>query len=1156
MLQTGPTAGESMNTQDFVRQLRGRGVELRNDNGRLSLSAPRGVIDADTQAELRARKTEILAVLAADGMDAEAEQLPEGLHPLSDIQQSLWYLESEQPELGIYNLYIADALAGELDFTALEAALQALLERHEMLRAVLTEHEGQPVQKILPASNVQLAVEPVASRRQLASRLQQELVRPFDKQQGPLHRHRLFRLSPAEHVLLLVVDHVIADGTSMAILRREFFELYSAHCDNREPQLSGPEGRYVELVRDERRWMNGHAAHRQLEYWKEQLGGDLPQLELPADHPRPSMPSGRGDLLTLQLSEVQVNDMARVARNVGASTFMFITAVVAIMLSRLSGQREVIVGAPFANRHRAGSEAVVGLFINPVALRICIDPRDSFEKLLQQVRDRCMEAFDHQAVPFDKIVESIAPQRDSSQTPIFQALVTHLADADHAIVAAGITAKPVAVRRGTAQTDIAFWCRDNDAGISVDLEYSTDLFTARTARQLLQRFENILADVLENPLTETAEISVLSDAERKRLLDDWGKGPVRDWPAATIDSLVRQQCKERDVDVASSCGEEQLSYDAIGEYAAEVGSTLAEHAVGRGDVVGVLLDRDARLPGVLLGILERGAAWLPLDGEAPGERLQWMMQDAGVRVVLTNNMAEAKAVLADFEGRIVDLAASTTAPPMLQEDRTVPLRRGRQRNDHIVEHAPDDVAYIIYTSGSTGRPKGVRVPHACVTNFLCSMHETLQVSASDRFLALTTLTFDISVLELLLPLSIGAHVEMVSRDESRDGDALLQRLERAKPTVMQATPATWQLLLSAGWDGHGRLTALSGGEALPAPMARELLARADRVFNMYGPTETTVWSSVHPVSVEDDPVSIGRPIANTQVYVLDAGGQLAAPGVPGELYIGGDGVTHGYLNRPALNEERFVPDPFSEKNNARLYRTGDRVRFLDDGRLEYLGRVDFQIKLRGHRIEPGEIENALESHAAVERAVVVVRNIKNGAHDDQRLVAYITLATDARVSIEGLREHLRQRLPAYMLPQHFVDLERMPLTPSGKIDRKALPSPTAAPRAVHVPPEGRTEQCIAKLWQEMLGVEAVSANDNFFDLGGHSLSSMKVIARIDEELGVRLRPRLLVLNTLREIAAACNERRERNETRKEPREAPRPQAGKWKSVMDALFGRG
>ena len=1132
-----------MTIQELVRQLRSRGVDMRNDNGKLSLSAPRGVIDAALQAQLRDRRDELLAALAADAADADAAFLPGGTHPLSGIQQSILYLESEQPELGVYNLYLCERLQGALGYTALEHAVQVLLERHELLRAVIDEHAGQPVQKLQPPHAVELPVEniPGGNERVLAKRLQQELVRPFDPYRGPLYRFRLFRLARDIHVLLFAVDHAIADGASMAILRRELFELYAAHRERRAPRLPVLDARYVELVREERRWLLGSAAQRQLDYWKQRLAGELPQLELPVDHARPAMPSGQGGVFTLHLGKERVTALSAAAHAAGASPFMFVSAVVAMLLARLSGQDEIVLGMPMENRTRKGSENVVGLFINPVALRLDVDRKATFDILLQQVRDRCMEALDNQSIPFDKVVEAIAPQRDSSRTPVFQALVTYVPDDNCSRNSAGLARTPLDIRSGTAQADISFWCRETDTGLRIDLEYTTDLFAARTAQHMLRRFDVLLAALVRQPAAQIGQVPMLSPEEHDLLVGAWGSGPVRDWPSVTVDEMLRAQCARRGSETASSSGERRLSYTALGEYANHAGRILAENGVGRGDVVGVLLERDERLPAVLLAVLERGAAYLPLDPEAPAERLRWMLDDAGAVLVIASDARDTQDALSAYNGRVIDLAMllSVTTPTAYDNSRAP---------EHRVPHEPGDVAYVIYTSGSTGRPKGVMVPHHAVMNFLRSMQETLQVSERDRFLAVTTLTFDIAVLELLLPLYLGACTEIVPRDTARDGDALQQRLAAFRPTVMQATPATWQLLLSAGWQGDAGLMALSGGEALPAPLARALLERSRGVFNLYGPTETTVWSTAHRVTRDDDPVSIGRPIANTQVYVLDASGQLTPPGVPGELYIGGDGVTLGYLNRPDLNAERFVPDPFGTRGDSKLYRTGDRVRFRDDGRLECLGRVDFQIKLRGHRIEPGEIEHALEAHAAVERAVVTVHGFDNGR--DPRLVAYMTLADGARVGIDALRNHLRQRLPAYMLPQHYMDLDVLPLTPSGKIDRKALPSPLVTPHREYIPPGTNAERRVAALWQETLGVDTVSANDNFFDLGGHSLSSMKVIARIGEELGVRLRPRLLVLNTLREIAAACDEMAARSEEHQSL-----PQAGRWKSVVDALFGR-
>lgn len=1138
MLNTQRTAGETMTTQELVRHLRERGVDLRIHDGKLNVSGPRGVVDATLQAELRTRKEEIIAALEEDtDSEADAVSLPPGMHPLSDIQKSIWYLESEQPDLGVYNLYFAEELTGGLDVDALAFALQALPERHDILRTVLAEHDGQLVQRVTQVPGVDLRIENLEREgdSRLAIRLQQELVRSFDQRNGPLYRCAVFRMAPDRHVLLFAVDHVIADGMSMAILHHELFELYAAHHEAREPQLPKLDTDYLALVEEERRWLRSRQAQRQLEFWKTRLAGELPQLELPADHARPAMPTGRGDTFRLAIDAERLAAVSNTARAAGASPFMFISAVVALLLARLAGQKEIVLGMPFANRTRKGSDNIVGLFINPVAIRIRIDGKETFNDLLRQVRDRCMEAFDNQSLPFDRVVEAIAPRRDSSRTPVFQALVTHLPDADRSGSSAGLVHRPIGIRRGTAQTDIAFWCRDTDTGLSIDLEYSADLFTARTARRMLQRFDGLLAELTEQAATRIGEISLLLKDERERLLSEWCRGPMRNWPSSTVDALLRTECERNGDSLASGCGERRLSYRELGALADRVAATLQERDVGRGNVVGVMLERDERLPAALLGILERGAAYLPLDPEAPAERLQWMLEDAGVSTIVTAVLDEPAGLPTGLN--IVDLDALLPASASPASQRVV--------------HGPDDVAYVIYTSGSTGKPKGVMVPHAAVTNFLHAMRETLNVSAHDRFLALTTLTFDIAVLELLLPLSLGAFTEIVPREVTRDGDALMKRLNESRPSVMQATPATWQLLLNAGWKGDGNLLALSGGEALPTALARALLGRSRDVFNLYGPTETTVWSTAERVNLNDDPVSIGRPIANTQVYVLDDFGQLAPPGVPGELYIGGHGVTRGYLNRDELTAKRFVHDPFSPAFDAHMYRTGDRARFLDDGRLECLGRVDFQIKLRGHRIEPGEIENALESHEAVKRAVVIVHEFGNGASKDPRLVAYMTLADGARASIEGLRRHLRRRLPAYMLPQHFMDIDTLPLTPNGKIDRKALPSPLITPRGAQVPPATPAERCIAKLWQDALGIETISADDNFFDLGGHSLSSMKVIARIDEELGVRLRPRLLVLNTLREIAAACEEMG----SRAEERIVPTSRKTKWKTVVNALLGK-
>ncbi|HEX6929032.1 MAG TPA: amino acid adenylation domain-containing protein, partial [Gammaproteobacteria bacterium] len=1009
-----------------------------------------------------------------------------------------------------------------------------------------TEHEGKPVQRIHAAPRITLVPQALdGDEDELQARLTREVSRGFDVMQGPLYRYCLYRPGENRHVLLLVLDHMIADGTSLAILKRELVELYAARLESRMPRLENLRMRYVDIVRDDLRWMETYAAKRQLAYWTKQLSGDLPVLELPCDYQRPVLSSGRGECLALDLSRQTLAAVEQAARRAGASSFMLVSAAVAATLSGLSGQSEVVLGTPMANRRHAHSDNIVGLFINPVALRVAIDREAPFTELLRQVRDRCLEALENQSIPFEKVVDSLKVPRGMSRGPVFQALVTFFPGVDRRITACGATFDSMNVRRGTAQTDIAFWCREHDDGMCIEMEYSADLFSPQTAQAMLDTFESMMAAVIGDPAQRVAALPLLSEAERERLAE-WSTGPVRDWPATTVNALVREQCAKTPSAIAVACGEQQRDYAMLDTDAAAITASLAANGIGRGDVVAVLLERDARLPGVLLGVLDAGAAYLPVDPETPAERVRWMLDDAGVRLVITSiakdDEGTAREALRTFDGAVIDLAT------------------GLPESSGVVAAAPgpDDPAYVIYTSGSTGKPKGVVVPHRAVANFLLAMRELLQPGADDRFLALTTLSFDIAVLELWLPLAIGARTMIVPRDVARDGDALRGWIERQRPTVMQATPATWQMLLSAGWKGNAKARLLSGGEALPAPLARALLPCCRELWNVYGPTETTVWSTAERVTPGDDPVPIGRPIANTQVHVLDPSGGHAPPGVAGELYIGGDGVALGYLNRPELSRERFVPDRFSQKENARLYRTGDRVRFDVKGRLEYLGRVDFQIKLRGHRIEPGEIEALLEAVPAVERAVVTVRDFDadgSGINKDQRLVTYVVLHPGMRASVDELRETLRRQLPSYMLPQHFVALDALPLTPSGKIDRKSLPAPTALPRGAHRPPVTATEQRIAAIWQDVLGVDRVGRNDNFFDLGGHSLSSMETVARIDKELGCRIRPRLLVLNTLGEIASACDREIAAGQE-KAARSADASARGTgWKMVMNLLLGR-
>jgi len=1016
--------------------------------------------------------------------------------PSTEPQREIWAAAALGREAArAYNESICLQLEGRCDTGSLQRALQDLVTRHEVLRVSFSP-DGQT---LCLAERIPLDLDVIdisGDLDQLQELREREVTVPFDLLHGPLFRCRIVRVRAARHVVLFTAHHTVCDGWSFGVLLRELAALYNSHRigipSKQDPAPGFLEHAARQAVETESR------RKEQLAYWREQLDGANTRLELPHDFPRPSRRAfAAGHHKHRIPREVLQQLKARAARR-SCTPFTAIGAAVSAWLHRISGQDDLVLGVPAAGQASEGLHGLVGHCVSLLPIRSRLERHTTFDAHLDAFGNTMADGWEHRDCSMGRLVQELSLPRDSAVVPLVQVLL----NIDRRIGPLAFDALQ-ATFDGTPRRfenfEMFLNAIDDGDGLLIECTYDATLFSAASIRARLEELDAFIARLTRSE-EAISQLDLLTEGERAQL-HAFTAGPERHEYPATVDALVREQCARVPRAVATSCGNEARSYAQLAQDTAAVRNGLQARGVGRGDVVGVLLKRDASLPAVLLGILECGAAYLPLDPEAPAERLRWMLDDANVQLIISSEREAAS--LNAFGGRVVDLESlsSLSLPVSAQgqgeaapapDDPAARKISTTRSPDQLPAHASRDAAYIIYTSGSTGKPKGVVVTHGGVANFLRAMRETLEVSDQDRFLALTTLTFDIAVLELLLPLTLGARTEIVPRDVARDGDALQQRLALFRPTVMQATPATWQLLASAGWQGDTGLMVLSGGEALPAPLAKTLLRNARAVWNLYGPTETTIWSTAHRVAEDDDPVPIGKPLCNTEVYVLDDGGQPVPPGVPGELYIGGDGVTRGYLNRPELTRERFVPDTFSQRQDATLYRTGDRVRFRDDGCLEYLGRVDFQIKLRGYRIEPGEIENVLESHPAVERAVVIVREIDA----DARLVAYLTPA--GKVDVAVLREHLKNRLPAYMLPQHYVELDAMPLTVSGKVDRKSLPEPFAMPRREHVAPRTATEQRIAAIWQEVLGAADAGVHDNFFDLGGHSLLAARCITRLRE----------------------------------------------------------
>jgi amino acid adenylation domain-containing protein len=900
--------------------------------------------------------------------------------------------------------------------------------------------------------------------------------------QGPLLRLKLLRESAQRNVLVLSVHHSVFDGWSGGVLVRELAALYGAYRAGTPTPLAELAVQYADYAVWQRQWLQGEALERQLSYWRERLAGAAPSLELPTDRPRPPVASYRGARWSCVLPAALHQSLAALSRREGVTLFMTLLAGFKVLLSRYSGQQDVVIGSPVANRGLPELEGMIGLFVNTLVLRSELDPKCSFRELLGQVRETCLGAYAHQDLPFERLVEELKPPRDTSRNPLFQVMFALQNMELPALKLTGLAIAPLDFDREAAQVDLTLYMHESAAGLHATFEYSTDLFERGTIERLGGHLRTVLEAAAARPETALAALPLLDEAERTRVLEEFND-TRRQYPRdATLPQLFAASVAAQGNRVAVSMGKEELSYAQLDARSNRLARHLRALGVERDQLVGLCVERGVDLLVAMLGIWKAGGAYVPLDPGFPMDRLAYMLEDSGARVLVTE-AALANELLRGSQVAAVRLDADRAAIEERSADSLPPAA------------GPHDRAYVIYTSGSTGRPKGVEIEHRALVNFLWSMREAPGLTAEDVLAAVTTMSFDIAGLELFLPLLTGARVELVSREAAVDPAALAQVLRSCGATVMQATPATWRMLIESGWAGNRSLKVLCGGEALGRDLVQRLLPLCGELWNMYGPTETTIWSSLARIESADD-VTIGRPIANTQLYVLDAQRQPVPRGVVGELWIGGDGVARSYLKREELTAERFCANPF---HAGRMYRTGDLARHVGDGRLECLGRIDHQVKLRGYRIELGEIEAVLGEHPQVAECAVIV----TGDEANRRLVGYVVGDGDA----SSYREHLRARLPEYMVPAQFVALAELPKTPNNKIDRKALPAlaPSESESAArYVAPRTPTEEAVATAYGEVLSVDRVGIEDNFFELGGHSLLATRAIARLQLVLDVQL----------------------------------------------------
>ena len=1032
------------------------------------------------EERLRARR---LAPIAPHQLTRRTDSGPA---PLSFAQERLWFLERLEPGSGVYTIALALALSGPLDVAAWRRSLDAIRDRHEALRTVFRETDEGALQLVeleagpgWLAPLVDLAALAASLRTAEADRLARaDAARPFDLERGPLVRALLLRLARAEHHALVAAHHLVWDGWSTRVFLAELQALYEAFVRDAASPLPELPVQYADYAVWQRQWLAGERLAAQLAFWRARLADETP-LDLPTDFPRPAAQSFRGALLPVAFPPLLAAAVRKAARGQGCTVFMVLLAAFQAVLARYAGQETVSVGTPVAGRTRTATEQLIGLFVNTLVLRTDLSGDPTFAALLWRVRELALEAHVHQDLPFAKLVEELQPARRLSHSPLFQVMFILQNAPGEAPELAGLHVAPRRPARETAKFDLTLSLSEEGEALFGSLEYAVDLFERGTMERLVGHLETLLAAAVTKPARRLSELPLLSGAERRQLLLDWNATEA-DYPEETLPELLATSAAVRPEGVAAEHAGERLTYAELQARSNRLARYLAKHGVGPEVRVGLCLERSLDLLVALLGALKAGGVYVPLDPAYPRERIALVLEDAAPPVVLTQRSLRT---LLPSGGRVV---------VSLDEERDAIAAENPE--PFPCPALPDNLAYVLFTSGSTGRPKGVQVTHGALVNFLEAMRREPGFTAGEALLAVTTLSFDIAGLELYLPLLAGGQVVIASRETAADGRLLAAELTRSGAEVLQATPATWRMLLDAKWEGNGTLRALCGGEALPEELAAELLPRVGSLWNLYGPTETTIWSSVVKVR-HGEPVRVAPPLANTRFYVVDRSFQPVPVGIPGELWIGGDGLARGYLGRPELTAERFVPDPFGGAGE-RAYRTGDLVRWRSDGRLEFLGRLDHQVKVRGFRIELGEVEAALDAQPGVERAVVMAK----GEVADKRLVAYVVgEAQPAR-----LREALHARLPEYMVPSVFVQLESLPLTPNGKVDRKALPEPEAVSVAEYVAPRTLAEELLAEIWGEVLKRDPIGAHDNFFDLGGHSLLAMRVVARVYHAAGVEL----------------------------------------------------
>ncbi|NER29540.1 MAG: amino acid adenylation domain-containing protein, partial [Symploca sp. SIO1C4] len=1027
--------------------------------------------------------------------------------PLSYSQQRLWFLDQFQPNSALYNIPIALRLVGTLNITVLEQSLQAIIKRHEVLRTNLISVDGQATQIIHPEISWTLSVveltnlstkEQEATAQQLA---QQQAIQPFELEKKSLIKATLIVLSETEHILCVCMHHIVSDGWSTGVLLAELTQIYNGYIQRQPCVLNALPIQYADFAIWQRQWLQGDVLESQLSYWKEQLEDAPNLLSLPTDRPRPAVQTFRGRHQEFTLCAQLTSQLTKLSQEQSVTLFMVLLTAFEILLYRYSGQKDLLVGTPIANRNQSEIEGLIGFFVNTLVLRTQIEGNPSFKELLTQVREIAMAAYSHQDLPFEMLVEALQPERDLSYTPLFQVMFSLDNEILSQLNLMGLTLSPLRVESQTSKFDLTLSMENRADGLVGVWEYSTDLFDASTIERMTSHFVRLLEGIVSNPQQQIWQLPLLSEAEKHLLLVKPNQTQI-DYPQhQCIHQLFEEQVERTPNAIAVVFENQQLTYHQLNYRANQLAHYLQSLGVGADVMVGLCVERSLNMIVGILGILKAGGAYVPIDPDYPSERLHFILEDAQLSIILTQQQFVES--IANNQGQVICL--DTNWETIAQHSHSN-LKSTATANN---------LAYIIYTSGSTGKPKGVLVNHSNVVRLFAAIDDWYNFNSQDVWTLFHSYAFDFSVWEMWGALLYGGKLVVVPYLVTRSPESFYQLLSQEKVTILNQTPSAFRQLIQAEESiattkNLDLRLVIFGGEALELNSLRPWFERhgdqKPQLVNMYGITETTVHVTYRPLSLADlDGTAsvIGRPIQDLQVYLLDPYLQPVPMGVPGEMYVGGAGVTRGYLHRSELTAERFISNPFVDNPQARLYKTGDLARYLTNGELEYLGRIDNQIKIRGFRIELGEIEALVSQHPEVWESVVMMREDEPG---DKRLVAYAVPQSESSPTTAQLRQFLEAKLPAYMVPNAFVILESLPLTANGKINRRALPAPdvNSDRQNQYVAPRTPTEKILAQIWGQVLKVEQVSIEDNFFELGGHSLLATQLVSRIRDAFQVEL----------------------------------------------------